>query len=236
MANKKSGDNEFTEFHFFGFKNLNPIVCRSEWLVNYLHFLEWDEEVKSYWQPDMYLTGENGKISVGVKIDLWVNLCSGEKHLIHLQNAGGRKNPADDPAIYAYCERFCEKNDLTFQAIDVLLPPEAEPLQSNINILWDYAQSEIHWGHLWLVNKFFKNELAPDTRKLRECLMDHGYEPDMAGTLLFHHCVNADLIHFPLSYETPLTKGDASSVLLKQMKPLYDFSDSSPAGFDSEVF
>lgn len=234
MANKKAGG-DFTEFHFFGFKNLNPIVCHSERLVNYLHFLEWDEDVKSYWQPDIYLTGENAKISVGVKIDLWVNFCNGDKYLIHLQNAGERKNHADDPTIFAYCERFCEASGLHFQAIDVRLP-DAEPLQSNINILWDYAQSEIHWGHLWLVNKFFGHELAPDTRKLREWLMDHGYEPDLAGTLLFHHCVNADLINFPLSYETPLMRGNLSNVLFKQMKPAWNFSDFLPADSDSGVF
>lgn len=235
MTNKKICDDTFIEFNFFGFKNINPILCNSEWMANYLHFLEWDTKVKSYFQPEMFIPVEYARISMGVQIDLWVNLCDGNVYLIHFKGDGGERSPADHPAAYAQCEQFCRQSNLNFQVVDQTLP-EPEPRKNNINLLWNYAERETLLGHFWLVNKFFAVEYLPDVGKFKRALVNSGYDPDAVYTLLFHHAVEANLNHFSLSDETPITKGDVSKILFEQIKPADDFDDSTVADFDPEVF
>ena len=237
MTNKKMCENDdFVEFHFFGFKNLNPVVCKSDRTVNYLRFLEWDTEVKSYFQPDFFIRVEYGRVEVSVRIDLWVNLTGGEVNLIHFKTGGEQRKPADHPAAYAQCRQFCRKSNLNFQVVDQTLP-EDEPLTSSIRFLWNYAMRETHSGLFWLVNKFFSVEFLPDVGEFKRALANFGYDPDLVYTLLFHHHLEAELAHFPVTNETQLGKGTGiSNILLKQIKPTSNFDSPTLTDFEPEIF
>jgi predicted transcriptional regulator with HTH domain len=234
MTNDQLTNELFTEFKFEGFKNIKPINCDSEWLLNYLHFLEWDVEVKSYFQPDMYLSSEYARIEIKVKVDMWVNLCNGDVYLIHLKNSTER-NPINHADVESDCKQFCAKSKLEFQAIDITLP-EFEPRKSNVNLLYNYAMREVHLGHLWLINRFFSDEPSPTIGKLKKMLARYGYETDLIYTFLFHHAVEAEVVYFTVSDRTPLIKGNLFDMPVKQIMVVNDLKELNPTRLDLEIF
>lgn len=199
--------NDFAQFNFEGFKNTGPVNCTSAWMKSYLQCLEWDLDVETYFQPQLHIGAEVGNYQYWVKIDLWVNRKESGTWLIHFQDECENDASIVHPSVHAECAGFCIKNKLIY--VPQHMNPFPEPYASNLDLIWKFGWWKIHLNHLWLVNRFFIDEPAPNLGKLKNIFRKFGFDENWIYCMIFHRVILADIRIHPLSDTSPLLKGTA---------------------------
>ncbi len=196
----------FTEFTFEGFKNASSINCDSELLLNYILWLEWDSKVKSYFQPLMEIKAQTNTNEFEAKIDLWVDFHNGITWLIHFIDAETAQRYSEQPSLYAGVNHSCHLNKMRYVAI-VGSEAISDMLKFNLNLLWFYAKDEIRLAHLLLVNKFFSRQRIPTVGKLKNTLLNNGFDASLVYTFIFHKIVLANIEQLSITDENVILNG-----------------------------
>lgn len=199
MAKKKNNKTDSSLFH--GFKNAELVYAENKAQLNFMIFLEWDENVWTYFQPHMYIALEwEKKAPMCVNIDFQVERVDNRVELVHLFNG----EQFDQEIWYranGYANAF-NMEFVPFRVMDII----EEPRCSNLQMLWQDARQEIHSIHIALLNKFFHTEASPTIKKLRQAFEWSGFDPGLVNSLIFHKALIADVENNRISENTSVVR------------------------------
>ena len=193
----------FTEFAFEGFKNIEPITCSSNRMLVYLRWLEWNSDVKSYFQPFININVEYHGFIYSASIDFRVKNKEKQIHLVHLLDQETIQLLEDQPALKSKIAERCRKMQMNYLPIEP--PKKWHSIQiKNLNFLWSHARIEIKLSHHLLTGIFFTEQKFPTLGKLKVFLIRHGFDIELAYSMIFHKVVSADIDFVLLSDKTAL--------------------------------
>lgn len=184
--------------YFFGFKNSDLVVCRTEFYRSYMILLEWDNRVMTYFQPNLniVLSGSSRILF----IDFWVVRDKNETELVHFYY--GEKMDAE---LLEAGNEHARRLKIKFTPIQVGSVLKM-PYVGNLEKLWEYAREEFSIIHISTVQTFFKNEGETTIKKLENLLGANGFKKEAIYSMIFHKLINAaDLETEPLSPDTKIS-------------------------------
>lgn len=215
----------FTEFTFKGFKNIDLVICNSNRMLDYLRWLEWDPNVRSYFQPFMDINIEYSGFVYSASIDFWMVDQEDKINLVHLIDREAVQLYEDQPSLRLKIEERCRKMQMKYLPIS---PPKRRALiqTKNLNFLWNYARIEITSAHRLLTKVFFIEQKFPTVGKLKAFLKKHGFNIELAYSLIFHKIVLADINFVFLSDR---------SALQSNVESLNNVEVENPIAEDGEI-
>ena len=194
-------NNKVSPFIFQGCKNSELVYCDNEAYRNFMIFLEWDENVLTYFQPNMHMVlawRENEQMYIN--IDFQVERSDNRVELVHLF-IGEQFDEEVWSRANGYARAF-NMEFVPFRVMDII----EEPRCSNLQMLWKDARLEIRSIHIALLNKFFRYEPQPNVKKLRDALISFGFDACFVNTFIFHKAVMTDIENNQINEKTVLTQ------------------------------
>jgi hypothetical protein len=192
-------NNKVSPSIFHGYKNSELVYCDNEAYRNFMIFLEWDENVWTYFQPSMHIVlawRENEQMYIN--IDFQVERADNRIELVHFFS-----DEQLDEEVWSRANSYARAFNMEFvpfRVMDIL----EEPRCSNLQMLWKDARLEILSIHTAMLNKFFREESQPDVKKLRNALTTCGFDFRLVNTFIFHKAVIADVENNPINEKTAL--------------------------------
>lgn len=215
----------FTEFTFEGFKNLAPVICNSNRMLDHLRWLEWDPNVRSYFQSFMEINIEYSGFIYSAFIDFWMVDQEDKVNLVHLLDREAVQLFDEQPSLKLKVKEHCRKMQMKYLPIS---PPKrwAAIQTKNLNFLWNYSRIEITSAHRLLTKVFFIEQKLPTLGKLKVFLKKHGFDIELAYSLIFHKVVLADINFVFLSDR---------SALQSNVESLNNIEVKNPIAEDEEI-
>jgi len=178
--------------YFFGAKNSDHVSVSGLGYREFMLLLEWDNEVKSYFQPEMEIILKD--VNKSLKIDFWVERSSGITELVHLYC-----NEALDGDLLRGGHEHAEKLHCVFKPARIHDFINCRRLK-NIEALWDY-DGDVGMIYLSLLETFMKTGLPKRLLELKRIFQFNGLDPNIVYTLIFHRTIEID-INCPVTDET----------------------------------
>lgn len=208
----KSNETPMNIFH--GYKNAELVYYDNDAHRNFMIFLEWDENVWTYFQPNMHMVLEWRKNEqMYINIDFQVERAGNKFELVHLF-----VGEEFEEEIWSRANRYANALNMEFNPVRVMDITE-EPRCSNLQLLWNDARLKVLSIHIAMLNQFFREVPKPNVRKLRSALNFCGLDSRLANSFLFHRAVIADLENNPINENTVIRQNRQFEIKSRIAKP-----------------
>lgn len=210
----ETNNDELSPVIFHGFKNAELVYCDDDAYRDFMIFLEWDENVLTYFQPNMHMVLEwRENEQMYINIDFQVERAGNRVELVHLFTG-----EQFDEEVWSRANRYAKAFNMEFVPFRVMDVIE-EPRCSNLQILWQDARLEIRSIHLAMLNKFFREEKQTNIKSLGQTLTSCGFDVRLSNTFIFHKAAMTDVENNPINEKTVLRQNREFKVSPRTQKP-----------------
>lgn len=191
------------------------IKYAAEFERDYYLLLEYDENTKLYWKPNLAVTVQHGGCETAVEIHLWLEQVDGKANLLHfVPEPKENVNAAwywRQHHLFETVKKACLRDNLRFVAISESAITSLV-LAANLKKLWANAYHSITVGHWLAVEDYLRNDLFPVIGGLQREFEYYRLDTAVIDTMIFHRLLNAGIETFSLDAESAITKGNSDIV------------------------
>ena len=193
------------------------IKYAAEFERDYYLLLEYDENTKLYWKPNLAVAVQHGGCETAVEIHLWVEQVDGKANLLHfVPDTNEGVNAAwhwQQHHLFEAVKKACSRDNLRFIVINESTVASLV-LTANLKKLWENAYQPITVGHWLAVENYLRNDLFPTVGGLHREFEYYRLNSAAVDTMIFHRLLNAGIETFEFNDETSIARGNSDFVYL----------------------